>query len=411
MQLITDLHIHSHYSRATSPQTTLENLYKWGKIKGINIIGTGDFTHPLWFKELSQKLEPAEPGLYKLKDTKNIDTEIPTSCSSNILRFIPTVEISNIYSKAGKIRKIHNIIITPLLESAAKINSYLNKIGNLAADGRPILNLDSKELLRITLETDPSNLFIPAHIWTPWFGMFGSKSGFDSIQETFEDLSPHIHATETGLSSDPYMNWRISELQNRSIVSFSDAHSPPKLGREATIINAELNYTDIIAALKTNDHRLVGTIEFFPQEGKYHYDGHRKCNIRFTPAETKQHHGICPICHKPLTVGVNYRVNELANHPENSKSNNDKLVEYILPLPEILAELQGVKSVTKKVEAEYFKTITALGDEFSILRNIEINEIKNQGFPQLAQAIHKLRQHEIHIDPGYDGVYGKISIV
>jgi uncharacterized protein (TIGR00375 family) len=413
MELITDLHIHSHYSRATSPDSNLQGLYKWGKIKGINIIGTGDFTHPLWFAELRENLEPAEPGLYKLKDevTREVDKNLPQSVSKNLMRFILTVEIANIYSKGGKVRKLHNLIIAPSFEAVSEINARLERIGNLKADGRPILGLDSKELLRISLQTNPDNLFIPAHIWTPWFGMFGSKSGFDSIQEAFEELTPEIKAIETGLSSDPFMNWRINELQKVAVISCSDAHSPPKLGREATIITTNLTYQEIIGAIKTNDNRLTGTIEFFPQEGKYHFDGHRECKIRFTPTETKAHNGICPICHKPLTVGVDYRVDELANNPEDYKSDDHKQVEYIIPLPEIVAEILGLKNTTnKKVQEEYFKIITCLGDEFSLLRKIPTNKIKENGFQQLAQAVQKMRAKEVYLDPGYDGIYGTVKV-
>jgi DNA helicase-2/ATP-dependent DNA helicase PcrA len=413
MELIVDLHIHSHHSRATSPETTLEGLYKWGKIKGINIIGTGDFTHPQWFAELRENLEPAEPGLYKLKDevAREVDKNLPQSVSKNLMRFTLTVEIANIYSKGGKVRKLHNLIVAPSFEAVSEINAQLERIGNLKADGRPILGLDSKELLRISLETDPQNLFIPAHIWTPWFGMFGSKSGFDSIAEAFEELAPEIKAIETGLSSDPFMNWRINELQNVAIISNSDAHSPPKLGREATLINANLTYEDIVGAIRTNDKRLMGTIEFFPQEGKYHYDGHRECKIRLTPSGTKAVNGICPICHKPLTVGVDYRVEELANNPHDFKPESHKLVEYIIPLPEIIAELKGVKSSSnKKVTEEYFKVIHTLCDEFSLLRKIPTAEIKQNGFPELAQAIEKMRNKDVYLDPGYDGVYGAVKV-
>lgn len=413
MRLLVDLHLHSHYSRATSKDANLEGIYKWGKIKGINIIGTGDFTHPAWLAELQEKLEPAEPGLYKLKNTyaEEIEKTLPSSVKNNILRFVLTVEISNIYSKKEKVRKLHNLIIAPSFETVINLNSQLAHIGNLTSDGRPILGLDSKELLQLTLNTDPNNLFVPAHIWTPWFGMFGSKSGFDSIEETFEELTPYIKAIETGLSSDPFMNWRLTQLQNISIISNSDAHSPQKLGREATIIDAELSYQDIIEAIKTNDKRLIGTIEFFPEEGKYHLDGHRACKIRFTPSETKQHSGICPVCKRRLTVGVDYRVEELANHNHDFKPKNHKLVEYIIPLPETIAEFVKTKSTTsKKVVTEYNKVIAALGTEFDILRNIPIDEIKSHGFELLATAIQKMRDKDLYIDPGYDGIYGTIKI-
>ncbi|HRN70927.1 MAG TPA: endonuclease Q family protein [Candidatus Woesebacteria bacterium] len=412
MQYIVDLHIHSHYSRATSKDCTIEGLYYWGKIKGINIIGTGDFTHPGWFVEMQEKMVPAEGGLYKLKDeiAKEIDKTLPESVRGNIIRFVLTVEISTIYSKGGQVRKLHNCIVVPNFEIASFINAKLDRIGNLKADGRPILGMDSKDLLSIALESHPDSLFFPAHIWTPWFAMFGSKSGFTSIKEAFEDLAPEIKATETGLSSDPFMNWRLEELRNRAVISNSDAHSPQKLGREATIIDAELDYKDIINAIKTNDNRLVGTIEFFPQEGKYHYDGHRACNIRFTPKETKQHNGICPVCHKGLTVGVDYRIDEIADYPVENIHKNNKTVEYIIPLPEIIAEMEGKRVGTKHVNEEYKRIYTALGDEFSILRSITIDQIRQKGFVELAHVIDRMRKGDVYIEPGYDGVYGIIKL-
>lgn len=412
MELVVDLHIHSHYSRATSRDATLEGLYRWGKIKGISIIGTGDFTHPAWFAELSDKLEPAEPGLFRLKDSiaATIDLELPESVRGNIIRFILTVEISTIYKKNGSVRKLHNLIVAPSFASVAKINERLEKIGNLKADGRPILGLDSKKLLQISLDTDERNLFIPAHIWTPWFAMFGSKSGFNSIGEAFDELAPEIKAVETGLSSDPYMNWRVDELQRVTLISNSDAHSPQKLGREATVVKSALDYDDIIGAIKTNDKRLIGTIEFFPQEGKYHYDGHRTCNIRFTPQETREHNGLCPRCKKPLTIGVDFRVGELANHPEEYRPKNHKRVEYIIPLVEIIAEMKGKGSASQTVRETYFNVISRLGNEFQVLRASSLAEIVAAGFPELAYAIDLMRKEKIHISPGYDGVFGVIKI-
>lgn len=412
MQHIVDLHIHSHFSRATSKDSTIEGLYYWGKIKGINIIGTGDFTHPEWFVEMQEKMEPAEGGLYKLKDeiAKEIDKTLPESVKNNIIRFVLTVEISTIYSKGGQVRKLHQCIVVPNFETASFINSKLNQIGNLKADGRPILGMDSKDLLAITLESHKDSLFFPAHIWTPWFAMFGSKSGFDSIKEAFEDLASEIKAIETGLSSDPFMNWRLEELRNRAIISNSDAHSPQKLGREATVIDCQLDYNQIINAIKTNDKRLIGTIEFFPQEGKYHYDGHRACNIKFTPEETKEHNGICPVCHRHVTVGVNYRVNEIASYPVENIHKNGKTVEYIIPLPEIIAEMQGKRVGTKGVTEEYQRIYSSLGDEFSILRSMPTSEIRKKGFSELANVIDRMRKGDVYIEPGYDGVYGVIKL-
>lgn len=413
MELVVDLHIHSHYSRATSRACNFEGLYKWGKLKGINVIGTGDFTHPSWFAEMREQLEPAEGGLFKLKEefTKPIDASLPALVRDNIIRFVPSVEIATIYSKGGKVRKLHQLIIAPSFKTVSEINAKLERIGNLKADGRPILGLDSKELLKLTLETDPDALFIPAHIWTPWFGLFGSKSGFDSLAEAYEELAPEIKAIETGLSSDPAMNWRVKDLDGITITSNSDAHSPQKLGREASVVRSDLSYTDVIGAIKTNDQRFIGTIEFFPEEGKYHHDGHRTCNVRFTPEETKQHKGVCPVCHKALTVGVDYRVDELANRPVGATPKNVKQVEYIIPLPEIVAELKGVKSVSSNaVTSECGKLYERLGDEFSILRTIPVEKINDAGFPLLATAIERMRKRDVVLEPGYDGEYGTIKV-
>ena len=413
MELIVDLHLHSHYSRATSPQMNTEDLYFWGKIKGINVLGTGDFTHPQYFSELREKLEPAEPGLFKLKDkySKEKDAGLPKNLRSQLFRFVLTVEISNIYSKNGRVRKMHNLIVAPSLEIAAELNERLARIGNLKADGRPILGLDSKELLRICLEISKDIVFIPAHIWTPWFSLFGSKSGFDTIKEAFEDLTPEIRIVETGLSSDPFMNWRLSPLAGLTLISNSDAHSPNKLGREANVLNTELHYQSITGTLKSNDRGFLGTIEFFPEEGRYHYDGHRLCKTCFSPAETKKLQGICPQCGKPLVIGVDYRVEELADRAGDYKPVQHKQVEYIIPLVEILAEIQGVKSGNAtSVKKNYQKIIAALGSEFAILRSIPVNAIKDAGFTELAEAITRMRKGDVHVQPGYDGVYGQIKL-
>lgn len=410
---MVDLHIHSHYSRATSKDCNFEGLYRWGKLKGIHVIGTGDFTHPAWFNEMQEKLEPTEGGLFKLKDqfAAPIDALLPPSVRRQTIRFVPSVEIATIYSKGGKVRKLHQLIVMPSFEAVGELNARLERIGNLRADGRPILGLDSKELLRHTLEVSPDALYIPAHIWTPWFGMFGSKSGFDSVEEAYEELAPEIKAIETGLSSDPDMNRRVENLDNIAIISNSDAHSPGKLGREATVMRAGLTYDDVIGGIKANGDRLIGTIEFFPEEGKYHADGHRDCNIRFTPEQTKAHEGLCPNCTKPLVVGVENRVLELANHPAGRQYENAKRVEYIIPLAEILAELRGTKSTAgKAVQAEYHSVIERLGDEFSVLRSVPTDAIESAGFPLLALAIDRLRNGDVVREPGYDGVYGIIKV-
>lgn len=412
-ELVVDLHIHSHYSRATSRDCTFEGLYKWGKLKGIHVIGTGDFTHPAWFEEMRAKLEPDGSGLFRLKDELSapIDALLPPDVRAQELRFVPSVEIASIYSKGGRVRKLHQLIVLPTFEAVSELNARLSRIGNLKADGRPILGIDAKELLRHALEVSPDALYIPAHIWTPWFGMFGSKSGFDSIAEAYEELAPEIRAIETGLSSDPAMNWRVKDLDGIAITSNSDAHSPQKLGREATLVQANLSYEDIVGAYKTNDKRLIGTIEFFPEEGKYHLDGHRDHGVRFTPEQTKAHGGICPVCGKPLVIGVDNRVAELAERPAGYQPKNAKKVEYIIPLAEILAELRGTKSTSgKAVTQDCHEVLERLGNEFDVLRKVPVEAIEAAGFKLLALAIDRLRRGQVVRDPGYDGVYGTIKV-
>ena len=410
MEHIVDLHIHSRFSRATSKNSTLEGLYFWAKLKGIHILGTGDFTHPAWFQEIRAKLVPAEQGLFRLQPdiAAGIDKMLPPTVRDQPVRFVPSVEIATIYKKGERVRKLHQLVILPSFESVSALNARLERIGNLKADGRPILGLDSKELLQHMLQVDPEGLYIPAHIWTPWFGMFGSKSGFDSIQEAFDDLAPHIRAIETGLSSDPAMNSKVGNLDGVAMTSHSDAHSPQKLGREATVVRASLAYSDIIGAVKTNDHRLVGTIEFFPEEGKYHLDGHRACNVRLTPAQTKEAQGLCVVCGKPVTVGVEHRLGELATRDQPQAT---KQVEYIIPLAEVIAELKGAKSTTTKaVTTEYNEVLARLGSEFEVLRNVPINAINDAGFATLAMAIERMRSGDVLRDPGFDGIFGTIKV-
>lgn len=431
MELIVDLHIHSHFSRATSRDCTLEGLYRWGKIKGINIIGTGDFTHPEWFSEIREKLEPAEGGLYKLRDdiATAIDADVPRSVRANLIRFVPTVEIATIYKKGDRVRKLHQLIVMPDFKSVSELNARLERIGNLKADGRPILGLDSKDLLRHTLESNPDSLYIPAHIWTPWFGMFGSKSGFDSIEEAFDELAPQIKAIETGLSSDPAMNRRVPNLDGVAITSHSDAHSPGKLGREATVMDCNPTYANVIGGIKANDNRLTGTIEFFPEEGKYHADGHRACGVKLAPAQTKALNGVCPNCQKPLVVGVDYRVNELADRlavvefadakprdagvptgAATAAASPLKITEYIVPLAEVLAELRGVKSAdNKNVVTEYCNIIASLGSEFDILRKRPLDAIKAYS-PLIGLAVERIRGDDVYRESGFDGVFGIIKV-
>jgi DNA helicase-2/ATP-dependent DNA helicase PcrA len=399
MRFITDFHLHSKYSRATSPQMDLENLDRWAKTKGIKILGTGDFTHPEWFKGLKEKLEPAEPGLFKLKN------------SDSGTRFILTVEVSCVYSKKGKVRKIHVVLFSPSFEVASKINTQLGWIGNLKADGRPILGLDSKELAKIVLNISEDCLIMPAHCMTPWFGIFGSKSGFDSIKECFDDYSKYIFALETGLSADPEMIWRIPDGQKVTLISNSDSHSPSHIGREANVFDTEISYPAIIKAIKEkNPQKFLYTIEFFPQEGKYHYDGHRVCGISLSPQESKKYNNICPNCGRPLTIGVLNRIDSLANKAEGFKPENAIPFKSLVPLAEIIADALGVTVGTKQVEEEYQNLIKKLENEFKVLLDISRQDLESATLPEIAEGIIRVREGKVNIEPGYDGVYGKIRI-
>ncbi|MBI4656661.1 MAG: DNA helicase UvrD, partial [Elusimicrobia bacterium] len=355
MKFIADLHIHSRFSRACSSQLNPESLYKWCQLKGINVLATGDFTHPEWFKEIRKNLVEAEQGFFKLKPelASGIDAEIPDGCRADV-RFVLEVEISCIYKKNNRVRKIHHLIYAPSFEIADKINCKLSKIGNIRSDGRPILGLDSKNLLEILLSISDEIYLIPAHAWTPHFSIFGSESGFDSIEECFEDLTEHIFAIETGLSSDPMMNWRLSALDKITLVSNSDAHSPEKIAREANFFDTEFSYHGIFSALKKQKNkRLLKTLEFFPEEGKYHVDGHRKCGIRLLPKETMKNKGLCPKCKNPVTVGVLHRVEKLADRPEGIKPEDSAGFENLIPLKEILGEVVKTGPQSAKVDREY----------------------------------------------------------
>jgi len=405
MRQIADLHTHSKYSRATSPDMNLETMAEWAGKKGINILATGDFTHPAWFSELKNKLVEKKPGLYQLKDQKSPN-----------LYFILNTEISSIYSKTGKVRKIHNIIFAPNLETVAKINVRLSKIGNLWSDGRPILGLDSKQLLKIILDISPDCFLVPAHIWTPWFSLFGSMSGFDTIEECFDELSGEIFAAETGLSSDPEMNWRLSQLDRISLISNSDSHSPANLIREANVFDIDkdkLSYLEIRRILKEKDKKhFLYTIEFFPEEGKYHFDGHRSCNISFSPTETAKNKGICPICHRKLTIGVLNRVEELADadRPEGFRPKNAINSKHLIPLSEILAEVLGTQKYSMRVKNEYEKLVHHFGNEIEILLDVKMEDLAKVTLPQIAADIKKMRTGEVEKIAGFDGVYGKIKV-
>ncbi|MBC2715299.1 MAG: UvrD-helicase domain-containing protein [Desulfobacteraceae bacterium] len=413
MKFIADLHIHSRFSRATAKSLDFENLYMAARLKGITVVGTGDFTHPGWIAEISEKLVPAEPGLFKLKD------ELEAACEKQLpftdkapVRFLLSCEISSIYKKSGATRKNHNLVFLPDIASATRFNARLDQIGNIKSDGRPILGLDAKNLLEILLETSDDGFLIPAHIWTPWFSLFGSKSGFDTIEECFEDLTPHIFAVETGLSSDPPMNWRVGNIDGITLVSNSDAHSPANLGREANLFDTDLSYPAIRDTLKSGDaNRFLGTIEFFPEEGKYHHDGHRKCEVNITPNKSIKYNDLCPVCGKPMTLGVLHRVEELATRKEGEKPEKTHPYYSVIPLAEIISEIVGMGPKTKKVAYHYNKAIKTLGPELNILHRMAIEKIATAPVPFLGEAIRRMREGLVHITPGYDGEYGRIKVL
>lgn len=405
--LIADLHTHSHYSRATSRDCDTPHLDYWARHKGIGLIGTGDFTHPAWRKELAVALAPAEDGLYCLKE----EHRLPSPLSSGMLdpRFIISGEISTIYKKNGKTRKVHHVILLPSLEAAEALSHKLEAIGNLHSDGRPILGLDSHDLLEITLDTCPDAIYIPAHIWTPHFSLFGAFSGFDTLQECYEDLSSYVRAVETGLSSDPPMIRRVSGLDGMTLVSNSDAHSPGKLGREANLLDIPLSYAALSRAIQTGQG-FGGTLEFFPEEGKYHLDGHRNCGVCLEPAETIRLGGLCPVCGKKITIGVQHRIEELADRPESFAFPDAKPFESLMPLPEVIASSLGCGAASKKVRERYASMLSVLGNELSILRQLSISDIESVAGFAIAEGIRRLRAGKVERRAGFDGEYGVISL-
>ncbi|HVN97222.1 MAG TPA: endonuclease Q family protein [Syntrophorhabdaceae bacterium] len=407
MRFIADLHIHSSYSRSTSKELTPEMLWKWAQIKGITVLGTGDFTHPAWFKELAQKLEPLSNGLFRLR-TEFQNQTVPDLCAADVF-FLLTTEISCIYRKKDRTRKVHCLIFVPDLESVMRISAALARIGNLKADGRPILGLDAKELLKIVIDANPEAVFVPAHAWTPHFSVFGAVSGFDSLEECFEELTPRIYAIETGLSSDPPMNWRLSALDGITLISNSDAHSPAKLGREANIFDSDLSYTAMMEAIRTRKG-FLGTIEFFPEEGKYHHDGHRTCKVRLSPKETIAADYVCPVCGKKVTVGVLHRVEKLADRDLAMRPKGAPPYYSLIPLAEIIAEALDVGVGSRAVDREYQNLIGKLGNEFKILMDVPLHDIERVGSPLICEAIARVREGNVHIAAGYDGEYGTIRI-
>lgn len=405
MQYIADLHIHSKYSRACSPQLTLTNIDAMCRKKGVNIIATGDFTYPKWFSNIKNELEELctngskKSGLYKLKSRQD-----------DKIKFILSTELALIYKENNKTRRIHIVIHAPNIEAVEKLNKYLDKKYNIRSDGRPILGMKTHELVKLCLSIHPKFLIYPAHIWTPWFSVFGSKSGFDSMEECFQNQTEHIYAFETGLSSDPEMNSRVSKLDKLSILSNSDAHSLINIGREATVMDLrDASYDTVYNAIK--DKNIKFTIEFYPEEGLYHYDGHRKCNIRFSPDQTKKHKKICPVCKRPLTIGVMYRVEELADRPKGFKLKNAKPFIKLVELDKIIAQSLNIKSrASKKVVAEYNNLIERAGNELDILINFDIEKLKNITTNKICEGIQRVKEGKLIIEPGFDGQYGSVKI-
>jgi uncharacterized protein (TIGR00375 family) len=399
MRFIADFHLHSKYSRATSKNMEVETLARWAKKKGITLLGTGDFTHPTYFAELRSKLEPLGNGLLRLKK------------GDQGIQYILTTEVSNIYTQDGKVRRIHTLIFAPSFEVVEGIRSKLGNLGKLSSDGRPIFSFTAKELAKMVLDISTDCLIIPAHAWTPWFSIFGANSGFDSIEECFGEMSPHIHAIETGLSSDPEMNWRLSALDPITLISNSDAHSPNRLGREANAFDCELDYREIAETIRKKDRKkFLFTIEFFPEEGKYHYDGHRQCGVIFSASQTKANQYLCPKCHKKLTVGVMHRVEELADRPEGFIPKNAIPSIHLIPLEELIAEAMGYRVGTKAVEGEYERLLERGGSEFQILLDATPDELASFVPAKILEAIVRMRQGKVSIIPGHDGVYGKITL-
>ncbi|MGQ9618786.1 MAG: endonuclease Q family protein [Candidatus Aminicenantia bacterium] len=414
MRFFVDFHIHSKFSRATSKDMEFEVIVRWAKLKGIKLIGTGDFTHPEWLYLIKEKLVQKDNGFLVLKDTGVVGNGPfkDLSIFPEDTYFILSSEVSLIYQKSGMVRKIHLMILAPSVDFCEKINRSIERFGKLTSDGRPMLGLDAKSFLEIILTVCPDCMVIPAHIWTPWFSLLGSFSGFNSVKECFEELTPYITALETGLSSDPAMNWRLSSLDAFSLVSNSDAHSPDRIGREANLFNCDFNFHTVKSALEKKDKdKFLMTIEFFPEEGKYHFDGHRACNVRLHPSESRKSNLLCPVCGKKLTIGVLHRVEELADREQGFIASNSIPFIKLVPLNEVLGEVMGKASDSKAVLDEYFRLIRLFGNELSFLIEVPIEEIERKGGPDIALAISSMREGKVETSPGYDGVYGKIRVL
>ncbi len=408
-----DLHVHSRYSRATSPACTPEGLFRHAQLKGVGLVGTGDCTHPGWLSELSEKLIPDAPGLYALRPELRAAAaaDVPEACRAPV-RFMITGEISSIYSRGGRVRKVHSLVWLPSLEAAAQLSARLARVGNVLSDGRPILGLDPRDLLTLLLDIDPGAALVPAHIWTPWFSMLGAKSGFDSVEECFGDLTPHIFAVETGLSSDPPMNHRIRCLDPLALVSNSDLHSPANLGRNANLFFGELTYPRLLDGLRSRDPAVCGgTVDLFPEEGKYHLDGHRSCGVRLEPADSLARGNRCPACGKELTIGVLHRVVELERGQSQSQASGKVRrlpYRHIIPLPELLGQMLGCAPASKKVATAYGRTLAAAGPELPLLLDADAATLAGLG--ELGARILRVREGRVVRQGGYDGEYGVIRV-
>jgi uncharacterized protein (TIGR00375 family) len=409
MAFIADLHIHSHYSLATSPDMVPEGIWQWAQMKGISVVGTGDATHPGWLAELQEKLEPAGNGLFTLKAAWRRPSGVPAACRADVF-FMLSAEISCVYRKDGRTRKVHCLVFFPDMDCARRLSDALSKIGSVASDGRPILKVDAAHLLRMTLDISDEALFVPAHAWTPHYSVFGAASGFDSLEECFGDLAPYVHAIETGLSSDPAMNRRVSGLDRFTLISNSDAHSPSRMGREANIFAAKVSYGAIRQAIVTGGSGAPATIEFFPEEGKYHYDGHAACGVRFAPVETIAHGYRCPACGRRLTVGVAHRVELLADRQASDVPGPGEGFRAVVPLAEILSEVTRTGTASKAVKGAYMRLLSAIGSELTVLLDAPLEDIKATSTPLTAEAIDRMRRGKVRISPGYDGQYGRIKI-
>jgi uncharacterized protein (TIGR00375 family) len=414
MKFLADLHLHSRFSRATSREMTFETMAAWAKVKGIKVLASADFTHPEWFFLTKEKLEPTGGGFFRLKAPQKPENEYLKAVpfSRDDVAFVLSTELSFIYSKQGKVRKVHLLLLAPDFESVELINGRLHGLGaNLRSDGRPILGLDARMFVKLVADLCPRCVVIPSHIWTPWFSVFGANSGFDSLEECFEEMTPFLFALETGLSSDPPMNRRISALDKYALVSNSDAHSPSKIGREANAVEAEFGYKGLVEAIRSKDPaRFLYTVEFFPEEGKYHYDGHRKCGVMFSPRESLAHNDICPACGKKLTIGVAHRVEELADRDDVRDAGLRVPFKNLIPLNEIIAQADGKTAECRSVWDTYFRFIREFGDEHRILTEVPIGELRALGPEKVGRGVERMRKGLVKIEPGHDGEYGTIRL-